>query len=89
MKPLMLFFAGLIWGLCLSLAQVSTDLTAHFDNGWWKDGKGGIALLAGELEIGGLKIPARKLYFDAANLNFRLLDVFTTDTRESSGTAKK
>lgn len=53
----------------------------HTDNGWWKDGKGVLALMAGELEIGGLKIPARKLYFDAANHNFRLMDAFSTDTR--------
>lgn len=53
----------------------------HVDNGWWKDKKGILILMSGELEIKGLKIPARKLYFDAANHNFRLTDVFSTDTR--------
>lgn len=53
----------------------------YVDNGWWKDKKGILQLMSGELEIGGLKIPARKLYFDAANHNFRLTDVFSADTR--------
>ncbi len=53
----------------------------HVDNGSWKDKKGVLLLMSGELEIEGLKIPARKLYFDAANHNFRLTDVFSADTR--------
>lgn len=53
----------------------------YVDNGWWKDKKGILTLMSGEIEVGGLKIPARKLYFDAANHNFRFTDVFSTDTR--------
>jgi|GEM_PF-4214270 len=52
----------------------------HVDNGWWKDGKGVLGLTSGEIEIGGIKIPAKKLYFEAANQNFQVCDVFTTET---------
>lgn len=53
----------------------------HADNGQWKDEKGIIVLLEGELEIGGLKIPARRLYFNAANHKYGFADMFSNDTR--------
>lgn len=45
-------------------------------NKWGKDQKGGIAILKGELEINGLKIPARKIYLNRADKSYALMDAF-------------
>ena len=54
---------------------------AHFDNGTWKDKAGVLNLYKGEIEVEGLKIPNKRMYFDAANLNFRFVDAFSTKTQ--------
>ncbi len=48
----------------------------YLDNGWYKDGKGMINLYSGEIEINGLKIPARRLYFHAADNSYTFIDAF-------------
>ena len=45
-------------------------------NKWGKDQKGGIAILKGELEIDGLRIPARKIYLNRADRSYALMDAF-------------
>lgn len=45
-------------------------------NNWGKDQKGGIAIFKGELEINGLKIPARKIYLNRADMSYVLMDAF-------------
>ncbi|MBX2876439.1 MAG: hypothetical protein KTR30_30245 [Saprospiraceae bacterium] len=46
------------------------------NNSWGKDKKGGIALFKGELEINGLKIPARKVYLNRADMSYAMMDAF-------------
>lgn len=51
------------------------------DNNWGKAKKGGIVLFSGEIEIGGIKIPSRKLYYEFPDLDYSFIDVFTIETR--------
>ncbi|NRB47106.1 MAG: hypothetical protein HRU41_05495 [Saprospiraceae bacterium] len=46
------------------------------NNSWGKDQKGGIALFKGELEINGLKVPARKVYLNLADMSYAMMDAF-------------
>lgn len=46
------------------------------NNGWWKDKKGMLTLYSGETEIAGLKIPSRRLYFNAADRTYGFIDAF-------------
>ena len=55
----------------------------YLETGQWKDKKGGVVLFSGELEIDGLKIPARKLYFNAADLSYVFSDVFSIESDPS------
>ncbi len=48
------------------------------ENGWFKDQKGMVNLYSGEIEVAGLKIPARRLYFHAADNSYGFIDVFET-----------
>lgn len=48
----------------------------HLDNGWWKDEKGLLTIYSGEIEINGLKIPSRRLYFNAADHSYQFIDAF-------------
>lgn len=48
------------------------------DNSWWTDQKGMISLYSGEIEVAGLKVPARRLFFHAANNSYGFIDVFET-----------
>ncbi len=48
----------------------------HLDNGWWKDKKGMLNLYDGEIEIAGLKIPSRRVYFNAADRSYGFVDAF-------------
>jgi hypothetical protein len=54
---------------------------AHFDNGFWTNQEGVLNVFSGEIEINGLIIPQQRLYFDAANHNYRFVDAFSTKTR--------
>jgi len=51
---------------------------AHIDNGLF--GEGFYMLFQDEIEVNGLKMPARKLTFRAKNLYLQMIDVFSTDT---------
>jgi hypothetical protein len=46
------------------------------DNGWFKENKGMLTLYSGEIEIAGLKIPSRRLYFHAADGSYGFIDAF-------------
>lgn len=48
----------------------------YLDNGWMKDNKGMFTLYSGEIEIAGLKIPARRVYFNAADRSYGFVDAF-------------
>jgi hypothetical protein len=48
------------------------------DNGWFKDQKGMLNLYSGEIEVAGLKIPSRRLFFHAADNSYGFVDVFET-----------
>lgn len=48
----------------------------HLDNGWMKDKKGMLNLYSGEIEVAGLKIPSRRLYFNAADRTYGFIDAF-------------
>lgn len=47
------------------------------NNSWGKEQKGGIALFKGELEVNGLKIPARKVYLNRADMSYAMMDAFS------------
>ncbi len=38
-------------------------------------------LYSGEIEVGGIKIPGRRLYFHAADHSYSFMDFFDTATR--------
>lgn len=46
----------------------------HFDNGWGESKEGLIVLMDGEIEVGGIKIPASKITFFNGNMNFLIID---------------
>lgn len=49
---------------------------ALHDNGWGKDQKGMLTVYSGEIEIEGLKIPARRVFFQAADQSYNFVDAF-------------
>lgn len=46
----------------------------HFDNGWGASKEGLIVLMDGEIEVGGIKIPASKITFFNGSMNFLIID---------------
>lgn len=83
---------GLFTGAITLYVDVENDYRLHalyLDNDFFGEGIGGYALLVGEMEVDGLKIPTRKIYHHGKTLQPFIIDVFDTELIEEETSIRR